>query len=151
MKTCFAPRFDYGNVQARFEQEQATKWNAVAGPHRLTLQSNVELSIHDGDLQADWPVKTGETFSFVLQHSTSFDEAAPSSIDPEQAEVQTAAGWIKWIGKSKYQGPYRKPVERSLITLKALTYESSGGFVAAPTTSLPEKVGGVRNWDYRFC
>lgn len=151
MKTCFAPRFDYGNVQARFEQEQATKWNAVAGPHRLTLQSNVELSIHDGDLQADWPVKTGETFSFVLQHSTSFDEAAPSSIDPEQAEEQTAAGWVKWIGKSKYQGPYRKPVERSLITLKALTYESSGGFVAAPTTSLPEKVGGVRNWDYRFC
>lgn len=151
MRTCFAPRLDYGSVQPRLERGTGTVWNAISGPHRLTLRSDPLLSVQNGNLQAEWIVKPDETYSFVLQHSTSYSEATPLLIDPKRAEEQTAARWSNWIGKSNYRGPHRKPVERSLITLKALTYDRSGGFVAAPTTSLPEKVGGVRNWDYRFC
>ena len=152
MRTSFAPRFDYGSARPLLKQAKDGKWDAIAGPHRLTLRSDVPLSLQNGDLQAEWMVRPDDTYSFVLQHSTSYHEAPASLVGPEQAEEQTIVGWTAWIAKSKYRGPYRKPVERSLITLKSLTYKRSGRIlVAAPTTSLPEKVGGVRNWDYRFC
>lgn len=156
MSTKLAPRFDYGAAQPRVEQsclEQDGKhcWNAVTGPHRLTLRSNVALHEENGDLKADWAVKAGETYFFVLQHSTSYYEAGPPPLDALEAEQATVTYWSKWISQNRYKGRYKEAVDRSLLTLRALTYVASGGFVAAPTSSLPEKVGGIRNWDYRFC
>ncbi len=151
MRTYFAPRFDYGDAQPRMERQKAGCWRAVKGPHRLTLQSNVELEKQQGDVAAEWVVKAGETYFFTLQHSTSYTQAAPPDRDAFEAETETIAYWSKWSARSTYKGDYKKAVNRSLLTLRALTYPTSGGFVAAPTTSLPEKVGGIRNWDYRFC
>ena len=151
MGTCFAPRFDYGCAQPRLEHGRKGHWSAVTGPHRLLLRSNVKLRLTDGDLSAEWTVKQGQTYTFVLQHSNSYSAHQPSPLHAKQELRKTVAYWSKWIGQSTYTGPYKAAVERSLLTLKALTYAASGGFVAAPTASLPEKVGGVRNWDYRFC
>jgi GH15 family glucan-1,4-alpha-glucosidase len=151
MRTYFAPRFDYGDAQPRMERQETGCWRAIKGPHRLTLQSNVELEEEKGDLAAEWVVKAGETYFFTLQHSTSYNEAAPPDRDAFEAEKETVAYWSKWSARSTYKGHYKKAVDRSLLTLGALTYSTSGGFVAAPTTSLPEKVGGICNWDYRFC
>jgi GH15 family glucan-1,4-alpha-glucosidase len=151
IQTCFAPRFDYGNAQPRLEELQDRTWTAVTGPHRLALRANVPLRRENGDIAAEWLVREGETYFFTLQHSNSYLHPIPSLIDAEQAEQETVAHWSQWISRSTYQGPYREAVERSMLTLKGLTSGESGGFVAAPTTSLPEKVGGTRNWDYRFC
>ncbi len=151
MRTRFAPRFDYGNGQPRIEAERPGHWNVVSGPHRLTLRSIVPLKPDSGDLTATWPVRSGDRCVFTLQYSNSYAEHEPSKVSAKSALKETARCWRKWIAGSNYRGQYREAVERSLITLKALTYAPSGGIVAAPTTSLPEKVGGVRNWDYRFC
>ncbi len=148
--TRFAPRFDYGSARARIECQQDGAWCAVTGPHRLTLRSTVALSCVEGDLAASWVAREGETYSFVLQHSTSYSESAPPPLDVEQSLAATLQHWRDWTARSTYNGAYKAAVDRSLLTLKALTYAASGGYVAAPTTSLPEKVGGIRNWDYRF-
>ncbi len=151
MHTCFAPRFDYGNAQPRLERKDEGCWNAVTGPHRLVLRSNVPFEEQQGDLTGKWVVKAGETYIFTLQHSTSYGEPEPLPPNAEEAERATVAYWSEWSSQSTYHGSYKEVVDRSLLTLKALTYAASGGYVAAPTTSLPEKVGGIRNWDYRFC
>lgn len=151
MRTCLAARFDYGTAQPRIEQKDKDCWNAVAGPHRLVVRSNVPLSEQNGDLSAEWVAEAGETHFFILQHSTSYKGAEPTPRNALQAERETINYWSDWISQSTYKGSYKEAVDRSLLTLGALTFSESGGFVAAPTTSLPEKVGGVRNWDYRFC
>jgi GH15 family glucan-1,4-alpha-glucosidase len=87
---------------------------------------------------------------FVLTYHPSW-EAPPPAVDPAAALQQTQAWWQEWSDQSTYRGGWANEVERSLITLKALTYAPTGGIVAAPTTSLPEFLGGVRNWDYRYC
>ena len=151
IRTCFAPRFDYGAAQPWLAQDNDFGWTAISGPHRLALHSNVSCRMERGDLVADWWVKEGSTYFFSLQRSNSYGATEPEEINAIDAERQTINDWKKWSSRNTYTGPYREAVERSLLTLKALTYQVSGGFVAAPTTSLPEKVGGVRNWDYRFC
>ncbi|MGB0123479.1 MAG: glycoside hydrolase family 15 protein [Silvibacterium sp.] len=152
MRSCFAPRFDYGSAQPLLEQRKEGEWVAVTGPHRLVLRSNVSLQAQKGDdLWAEWVAKRGETYFFTLQYSNSFRGDDPPPLDIEQAQKNTIAYWNEWITRNTYDGPYSEAVNRSLLTLKALTYAPSGGFVAAPTASLPEKVGGIRNWDYRFC
>lgn len=151
MRTCFAPRFDYGSAQPRIEKSGDGCWTAVTGPHRLVLRSSIPLVCTGGDLEADWTVKAGETCFFTLQYANAYMEPVPPPVDPLKAERDTVAHWAGWTAQSAYGGPYGEAVERSLLTLKALTSAPSGGFVAAPTTSLPEKVGGIRNWDYRFC
>ncbi|MGA7158760.1 MAG: glycoside hydrolase family 15 protein [Acidobacteriaceae bacterium] len=151
MLSCFAPRFDYGDAQARLEPLEKDAWTVVVGPHRLVLRSDVPLRSANGDIEAEWTVHAGETHVFTVQHSQSYLDPIPHPVQAELAEQDTAGYWSQWIARSQYQGAYRKEVERSLITLNALTSAASGGFVAAPTTSLPEKVGGIRNWDYRFC
>ena len=151
MATCLAPRFDYGSVQPRIRRDERDgSWIAVAGPHRLILRTDVELRCDDGDLAAEWLVKSGESYSFVLQHSLSYGAPPPARVDAQQALDATLAHWREWTSRSTYRGKYKDAVQRSLLTLKALTYAETGAFVAAPTTSLPEKVGGTRNWDYRF-
>jgi GH15 family glucan-1,4-alpha-glucosidase len=121
------------------------------GPNCILLRSNASLQLEDGDLFAEWTISAGENYSFVLQHAGSYGVAEPAGLDPEVAFDETVSYWKNWSARSHYVGPYKSEVERSLLTLKGLTYAPSGGFVAAATTSLPEKVGGTRNWDYRFC
>ena len=101
-------------------------------------------------MTAEFTVKKNETVPFVLTYASSFD-ALPRRIDPKRAFRQTEKFWKVWTGRGIYRGRWAAEVERSMITLKALTYKPTGGIVAAPTTSLPEQRGGGLNWDYRFC
>jgi GH15 family glucan-1,4-alpha-glucosidase len=123
---------------------------AIAGPDMTVLRTPVETRGKDLTTVADFEVAEGETVPFVLTYGPSH-LPVPAPIDPAQALQDTEAFWTDWCSHCTYQGDHRELVLRSLITLKALTYAPSGGIVAAPTTSLPEKLGGQRNWDYRFC
>jgi GH15 family glucan-1,4-alpha-glucosidase len=115
------------------------------------LRTPVETRGEDMTTVADFEVGEGETMPFVLTYGPSH-LPVPEPIDPEAALKDTEDYWTEWSGRSTYDGGrHHDLVMRSLITLKALTYAPSGGIVAAPTTSLPEKLGGARNWDYRFC
>jgi GH15 family glucan-1,4-alpha-glucosidase len=142
-------RFDYGGIVPWVRQIDGVL-SAVAGPDRLELRTPVAVRGEGLTTVAEFVVGQGERVSFVLNYSPSY-EASPPAIDPEEALTATERGWGNWSGRCTYQGPWREAVMRSLITLKALTYAPSGGIIAAPTTSLPEQRGGVRNWDYRYC
>ncbi len=123
---------------------------AICGPDMTVLRTPVQTRGEDMTTVADFEVGAGETVPFVLTYGPSH-LPVPKPIDPEKALRQTEEFWIDWCSHCTYQGAHRDLVMRSLITLKALTYRPTGGIVAAPTTSLPEKLGGARNWDYRFC
>jgi GH15 family glucan-1,4-alpha-glucosidase len=123
---------------------------AVAGPDALWLASDVPHHGRDFASYADFVVEPGQKVQFVLTWHPSHQHR-PSSVDPQVALDETRRFWEDWARSCTYDGPYRAAVVRSLVTLKALTYEPTGGIVAAPTTSLPESFGGERNWDYRYC
>jgi GH15 family glucan-1,4-alpha-glucosidase len=123
---------------------------AIAGPDMTVLRTPVETRGKDLTTVADFEVGEGETIPFVLTYGPSH-LPIPAPINPAHALQDTEDFWIEWCSRCTYEGDHRHLVMRSLITLKALTYAPSGGIVAAPTTSLPEKLGGQRNWDYRFC
>jgi len=123
---------------------------AICGPDMMVLRTPVMTRGEDMTTTADFEVGEGETIPFVLTYGPSH-LPVPGPIDPAQALQDTEAFWADWCDRCSYQGGHRDLVVRSLITLKALTYLPTGGIVAAPTTSLPEKLGGARNWDYRFC
>jgi GH15 family glucan-1,4-alpha-glucosidase len=123
---------------------------AVAGPDALRLRTPVALRGQDLRTVADFTVSAGQRVPFTLTWSPSNTDEPPAR-DPEASVRETEQWWREWCGRSTYEGEWREAVIRSLITLKALTYAPTGGLVAAPTTSLPESIGGVRNWDYRFC
>ncbi|GAC1337602.1 MAG: glycoside hydrolase family 15 protein [Bradyrhizobium sp.] len=123
---------------------------AICGPDMTVLRTPVETRGEDMTTVAEFDVKEGETIPFVLTYGPSH-LPVPKPIDPAHALQDTEQFWTEWSGRCSYQGERRDLVMRSLITLKALTYGPTGGIVAAPTTSLPEKLGGQRNWDYRFC
>ncbi|BBO03504.1 MULTISPECIES: glycoside hydrolase family 15 protein [Bradyrhizobium] len=123
---------------------------AIAGQDMTVLRTPVETRGEDLTTVADFEVKAGETVPFVLTYGPSHLEP-PAPIDPEIALQDTEKFWQDWCGHCTRDGDYQDLVMRSLITLKALTFAPTGGIVAAPTTSLPEKLGGSRNWDYRFC
>jgi GH15 family glucan-1,4-alpha-glucosidase len=123
---------------------------AVAGPDALQLRTPVALRGEDLRTVAEFTVSAGQRVPFTLTWSPSNTEEPPAH-DPEDAVSETEDWWREWCGRCTYDGEWRETVVRSLITLKALTYAPTGGLVAAPTTSLPESIGGVRNWDYRFC
>ncbi|MGY3450574.1 glycoside hydrolase family 15 protein [Bradyrhizobium sp. USDA 4353] len=123
---------------------------AVCGPDMAVLHTPVATRGEDMTTVAEFEVAAGETVPFVLTYGASH-LPVPKAIDSEQALRDTEAFWSDWSQRCTYQGDHRDLVMRSLITLKALTYGPTGGIVAAPTTSLPEKLGGWRNWDYRFC
>ena len=123
---------------------------AICGPDMTVLRTPIETRGEDLTTVADFEVGEGETIPFVLTYGPSH-LPVPDPIDPALALQETEAFWQEWSARCTYEGEYRDLVMRSLITLKALTYGPSGGIVAAPTTSLPEKLGGQRNWDYRFC
>lgn len=147
MELCL--RFDYGrSVPWVTRIEKGVR--AVAGPNLAVLRATVPTRGENLRTIAEFSVATGERVSFVLTYGCSHLED-PAEIDVEQAFRDTETFWRDWTSKLRYSGEYRDAVERSMITLKALTYLPTGGIVAAATTSLPEKIGGVRNWDYRYC
>ena len=149
MRTEIVVRFDYGSLVPWVHRVDGGMV-AIAGPDVVHVRSDVQLHGEDFKTVADFAVSEGQTRSFVLTWHPSH-ESSPPAIDPDAAINQTAEWWREWSSRCTYQGEWREAVVRSLITLKALTYEPTGGIVAAATTSLPEKIGGVRNWDYRFC
>ena len=150
MRSRLRLRFDYGRV-VPWVRHLGTQVQAIAGPDRIRLTSAVPMRGNHRDTLADFTVRKGDRISFVMAWAPSH-EPEMSQVDPEQALSATEDFWTEWSGRAVYQsGPYRDAVDRSLITLKALTYEPTGGIVAAATTSLPEEIGGVRNWDYRYC
>jgi GH15 family glucan-1,4-alpha-glucosidase len=123
---------------------------AICGQDMTVLRTPIETRGEDLTTVADFEVGEGETVPFVLTYGPSH-LPVPAPIDPKQALQDTEDFWTEWCSRCTYEGFGRDLVMRSLITLKALTYAPTGGIVAAPTTSLPEKLGGARNWDYRFC
>ena len=150
MRTELIVRFDYGTAVPWFTQVAENRWMAVAGPDRLMLATPVQMRGQDLRTVAEFDVAEGQEIPFSLTWSRSFAEP-PDVPDVKQAVEKIAADWIAWSDQGRVDGPWHEPMLRSLITLKALTHHQTGGIVAAPTTSLPEQVGGTRNWDYRLC
>ena len=142
-------RFDYGRVLPWMRRKDG-RLTGIAGPESVWLHTPVRPVAHGTAHIADFKVTAGERVPFVLTWHPSH-RPAPQPVDAFEALRATESYWKRWLRKLSYDGPYREAVARSLITLKALTYEPTGGIVAAPTTSLPEEIGGVRNWDYRYC
>ncbi|MFE9024271.1 glycoside hydrolase family 15 protein [Streptomyces sp. NPDC007808] len=144
-------RFDYGSIVPWVRRSDGHRV-AVAGPDSVWLRSEPEVRTWGEKFgtHAEFTVEAGEKVAFVLTWHPSH-EPRPPLVDPYKALHTSVRDWRKWAGRCTYDGPYRDAVIRSLITLKALTYRPTGGIVAAPTTSLPEELGGVRNWDYRYC
>jgi GH15 family glucan-1,4-alpha-glucosidase len=123
---------------------------ATAGPDSFRLSSGLPLQAEEGTVRADFVAVEGARQRLALSWHLSYEETPPVE-DAESALARTEAWWRGWSGRCTYEGPYREAVLTSLIALKAMTSETTGGVVAAPTTSLPEDIGGVRNWDYRYC
>jgi GH15 family glucan-1,4-alpha-glucosidase len=144
-----AIRFDYGSIVPWVRSLDGVL-RAIGGPDALSLWSAVPTHGVELTTQADFTVRAGDKVPFVLAWHPSH-EPPPARIDPLPAVVDTERWWQEWAGRCGYEGPWRDAVVRSLITLKALTFAPTGGIVAAATTSLPEQIGGVRNWDYRCC
>jgi len=149
MSLAFRPRFDYGEIVPWFSAGERSVL-AVSGPIALTLIADVELERRGAAIEANFALAPGERASFVMSASLSH-EARPDVVDSATLLAETLAWWTGFAQRSSYRGIYRDAVMRSLLTLKALTYAPTGAIVAAPTTSLPEAIGGVRNWDYRYC
>ena len=151
MEMEFVLRFDYGaSVPWITRLADGKGLRAVAGPDLAVLCAPVRLESRDFTTRARFDVAAGETLSFVLTYAPSHQDVTVR-IDPKQALDETERFWKGWSARCTVGGEWAAPVRRSLITLKALTYAPTGGIVAAPTTSLPENIGGVRNWDYRYC
>ena len=148
MHSALRMRFSYGRV-VPWVHRVDNRTVAVAGPDSVWLDTDVETHGQDLTTHSDFTVSPGERLAFTIQWQPSHKEAPPLP-DPEGALELTADFWREWVEHCTYHGPYREAVVRSLITLKALTYAPTGGIVAAPTTSLPEDIGGSRNWDYRY-
>jgi GH15 family glucan-1,4-alpha-glucosidase len=142
-------RFDYGWLVPWVRTVDGVL-RAIAGPEALALRTPVATRGENLTTVAEFRVRAGERVPFVLSWHSSV-EPPPPELDATAAVAAAEAWWRSWVGRCTYEGPWRDEVIRSLITLKALTYSPTGGIVAAPTTSLPEHIGGVRNWDYRYC
>ena len=142
-------RFDYGRTIPWVERVDHHQ-RAVSGPHKVVLRQEAPLNGEGMSTVSDFTVHEGESICFQLSYGSSTEED-PDSFDAYDAYNDTERFWTEWADRSTHRGQYQQAVERSLITLKALTYRPTGGLVAAPTMSLPEKAGGERNWDYRFC
>lgn len=142
-------RFDYGSI-VPWVRKMETHLRAIGGPDALSLWTDVATHGKGFTTQATFTVRAGDRIPFLLMWHPSH-APSPTPVDPLRELQETATWWETWCARCTYQGAWREQVMRSLITLKGLTFAPTGGLVAAPTTSLPECIGGVRNWDYRFC
>ncbi|WOI59981.1 glycoside hydrolase family 15 protein [Streptomyces fradiae] len=151
MSSVLRLRFDYGSVVPWMRRADGHRV-AVAGPDSVWLRSEPRVKTWGQQYStcSSFTVNAGEKVAFCLTWHPSH-EPRPALVDPYMALEHTLEEWKTWAAQCTYEGPYRDAVMRSLVTLKALTYAPTGGMVAAPTTSLPEELGGVRNWDYRYC
>jgi GH15 family glucan-1,4-alpha-glucosidase len=149
MRMELALRFDYGNV-VPWVRNIDGQLVAVAGPDAVTLHSPVELEGRDFRTYASFAVSEGDRVPFVLTWFPSHQDL-PKPVDAETALADTEAYWREWAERCTHGGRWHHDIHRSVLTLKALTFAPTGGIVAAPTTSLPEELGGIRNWDYRYC
>jgi len=153
----FVPRFDYGGItpwiRLHGRDDNGAEVEAVGGPDALDLQATVPLEVAGGVVSSAFELRPGERVMFMAR-------SHPSHLDPPDLDVHSDCDWLvdrtdrfwhEWAARCTYDGKWRPEVIRSLLVLKALTYSPTGGIVAAPTTSLPEDIGGVRNWDYRYC
>src|SRR6188472_999591 len=149
MKMRMSIRFDYGSI-VPWVRRKDEGLHAVAGPDALLLATPIDLVGRNLHTEAEFDVAPGDRVPFVLTWFPS-NHDLPQHTDAEQALVDTDDFWREWVTDCVHVGRFREPLVRSLVTLKALTYAPTGGIVAAATTSLPEALGGVRNWDYRYC
>ena len=149
MRSELAIRFDYGRIVPWVRRVDHARV-AIAGPDALCFRTPARTRGENFTTVSEFTVSPGERIPFVLTWFPSH-ERPPDEIDPEQALADTEAYWLSWAESCTHLGDYHDEIHQSLLVLKALTYAPTGGIVAAPTTSLPERIGGVRNWDYRFC
>jgi GH15 family glucan-1,4-alpha-glucosidase len=141
-------RFDYGSI-VPWVHRVDDALVAIGGPDAIALRTSVEVTGKDLHSEASFEVSEGDRRTFTMQWYPSH-ERVPDAVDVELIEKETARWWTEWAQRCTYDGQWKDEVLRSLITLKALTHDATGGIVAAPTTSLPEAIGGNRNWDYRY-
>jgi GH15 family glucan-1,4-alpha-glucosidase len=149
MRTELSLRPDYGSIKPWVEPA-SDGVVATAGPDAFRLSTPLPLEIRDGSAHAEFVAVEGARERLTLSWHLSYEDT-PSVEDADSALARTEAFWRDWSGRFTYQGAYRDEVLTSLIALKAMTSETTGAVIAAPTTSLPEEIGGVRNWDYRYC
>ncbi|MBY8829814.1 glycoside hydrolase family 15 protein [Hephaestia mangrovi] len=149
MRSALAIRFNYGQVHPLIRREDGLTM-AIAGPNAVRLDFDVGIEFDDRWGMSRFEIGEGERVTFVMTWFESYRET-PQPVDAETALADTCAWWEEWAAKACYEGEYRDQAMRSLITLKALIHQPTGAIVAAPTASLPERPGGARNWDYRFC
>ena len=149
MEMTLSLRFDYGRT-IPWVRHAPYGLTAVAGPQAVKFATPANLKGQDFVTRANFTVPAGETVPFIFTWHKSY-QSLPATVDAETSLKETEAWWQRWSSQCTYQGEWREAVLRSVITLKALTFSPTGGIVAAPTTSLPEQVGGELNWDYRYC
>jgi carbohydrate kinase (thermoresistant glucokinase family) len=151
MQLHLALRLDYGTTVPWVTRlPDGSGLSAIAGASQVVLRTPIPLQGKDFATVAEFEVAEGECVPFVLTHGPSH-LPTPPAIDASALLRKTESFWRDWSGRCSYAGPWNDAVKRSLLTLKALTYAETGGIIAAPTTSLPEQLGGERNWDYRYC
>jgi GH15 family glucan-1,4-alpha-glucosidase len=143
-------RFDYGRLTPWISESSNGTTEFVCGPHAVTLETAVPIQRGHETCRAEFTVSAGERKSFALRYRRSHHQPA-RPLDPDKELADTEQRWRDWTRSCTYRGPYRDAVLRSLVTIKAMASEQTGGIIAAPTMGLPEKIGGTRNWDYRFC
>jgi GH15 family glucan-1,4-alpha-glucosidase len=146
----FVVRFNYGATVPWVNRLDDGGISAIAGPERVVLRTPAELHGEDLKTIGEFAIEVGQSIPFVLSYGPSFQNYPPE-VDAFDALERTEAFWREWSDRCPEVGPWTEAVKRSLITLKGLTFAPTGGIVAAPTTSLPELIEGVRNWDYRYC
>ncbi|GBU16274.1 MULTISPECIES: glycoside hydrolase family 15 protein [Methylobacterium] len=150
MRMDLAIRFDFGSAVPWVTRNELGDLRAVSGPHKVVLRTGVPLRGSGQTTVAEFTLQAGESVAFTLSYGKSHEDDPPP-IEPRKVLAATDRFWHEWSEGCAQGTPWDAVLKRSLLTLKALIYRPTGGIVAAPTTSLPEEIGGVRNWDYRFC
>jgi GH15 family glucan-1,4-alpha-glucosidase len=150
MRTELVVRFDYGSLVPWVTRLDDGTLRAIKGPDMVVLRTPIALRGEQFRTIGDFEIAAGQTIAFVLTYGASY-LPPPAPIDPHKALSETEAFWRDWAGRAPRTKQWSDPIARSLLTLKSLTHKPTGGIVAAPTTSLPERLGGARNWDYRYC
>ncbi len=151
MEVEVSPRLEYALTTPRWQRADGDSWTVRAGPTSLRLDTDVPLHAHGGDLRGTFRIAAGQRAAFSLAYAPPYEQVDGHGLDTRDALQETVTGWQSWSALHEgYQGRHRHLVRRSALVLQGLTYQRTGAVVAAATTSVPEKLGGELNWDYRF-